>query len=59
MHVCCNGIDDVLLDHPVCPSPYVGCSVMEQKIDRLTEMTAELTRRLQRDVGERGPARAF
>ena len=59
MHVSCNGIDDVLLDHPVCPPSCVGCSVMEQKIDRLTEMTAELTRRLQRDVGERGPARAF
>ena len=35
------------MDHPM-----DMCSLMEQKIDRLTEMTAELTRRLQRGGGD-------
>ena len=35
------------------------CSLMEQKIDRLTEITTELTRRLQRAGGEGGPAKGY
>ena len=30
----------------ICPPPCVGCSVVEQKVDRLTEMMFENTRRL-------------
>ena len=32
----------------MCLPPCVGCSLMQQKIDRLEEMAAELTRRLQK-----------
>ena len=45
----------MLLDHlfiVLC----VVCSLMEQKIDRLTEMTAELTRRLLKGGEEGGAA---
>ena len=38
---------DVLLDDPVYPPPFDGCSLMEQKTDWLKETSAELTRRLQ------------
>ena len=38
--------DNVLLNLTLCP-PCVGCRLTEQKLDQLTEMTAELTIRLQ------------
>ena len=40
MRICCYNM------HSMCPTPCVGCSLIEQKIDQLDEKTAENTRRL-------------
>ena len=45
----------MLLLHPMCP-PLIECSLMEQKVDQLTKMTAELNRKLLEYLDE-GPGR--
>ena len=50
MIVCLDG-HDVLLDHPMCPLPCVGRSLLEQKINK---MAVELTgRQLERETTAR------
>ena len=48
---CCTAHhDECPVDSPLVFSPpCVGCSVLEQKVDRLTEVTSELARRLLKD----------
>ena len=38
---------DVLLYHSMCPLLCVACSLLEEKVDQLKEMTTQNTQRLQ------------